>query len=117
MAGKIRMTNDQRMTKLEIRRRALRSLGGPLSSKHLVSAGSADIPVCGFPELSSSVALFSGLRDDNLWGLESPQNPQTGMSALRERENVTSGLRHSGFGFLSSFVIRHSSLIYAHNHR
>src|SRR3989442_460077 len=42
---------------------------------------SADIPVCGFTELSSSV---SGVIARN-WGLESPQNPQTGMSALRVR--------------------------------
>src|SRR5437773_5798844 len=33
---------------------------------------SADFPVCGFAELSSSA-----------WGLESPHNPQTGKSALR----------------------------------
>src|SRR5437016_13721430 len=40
---------------------------------------SADIPVCGLTELSSSVCMC-GERD---WGLESPQDPQTGMSALR----------------------------------
>src|SRR5207245_10878720 len=42
-------------------------------------ARSADIPVCGFTELESS--LFGILARN--WGLESPQNPQTGMSALR----------------------------------
>src|SRR5437870_9030749 len=40
---------------------------------------SACIPVCWFTELSSSV--FRGMVWN--WGLESPQNPQTGMSALR----------------------------------
>src|SRR2546421_6199088 len=40
---------------------------------------SAGFPACGFTELSSSV--FPHCTSD--WGLESPQNPQTGISALR----------------------------------
>src|SRR2546427_192719 len=62
------------------------TLGSPMKERnpHLDPLpGGADIPVCGFPELSSSAALFSDLRHDNIWGLESPQNPQTRMSALR----------------------------------
>jgi hypothetical protein len=42
-------------------------------------ARSADFPACGFTELSSSV--FQRLARN--WGLDSPQEPQTGMSALR----------------------------------
>src|SRR5204863_457707 len=41
----------------------------------------ADILVCGFTGLSSSVSWVRA----KYWGLESPQYPQTGMSALRGR--------------------------------
>src|SRR5437870_5405135 len=44
----------------------------------------ADVPVAGLAELSSSELL---IRKRN-WGLESPQNTQTGMSALRNQTFV-----------------------------
>src|SRR5437899_1151511 len=40
---------------------------------------SAGFPACGFAELSSSAMVLAVAN----WGLESPQHPQTGMSALR----------------------------------
>jgi len=46
-----------------------------------VERRSAGFPACGFAELSSS-AIFSAATN---WGLESPQNPQTRMSALLPR--------------------------------
>ena len=50
-------------------------------------ARSAGFPACGFTELSSSVTSSAGIN----WGLESPQNPQTRMSAPRAKQANSKG--------------------------
>ncbi len=54
-------------------------VGDPPTGRVRQGPGSAGFPACGFAELSSS-AMVSAVAN---WGLESPQHPQTGMSALR----------------------------------